>query len=175
MRADAVLITTPAIDFSTLIGLSYQALGYSPSATADASPFPLSDTERYLACLGAMKDKDAPVTLPPHLLAHVSFSVLVAAQKEDIYDLLEICSGMPFMQTDTLARNVQFAVVTGTLAQWREAVIAGCQPEVLESVRMLCTTILHRFETARLRVWDDCNRKQAGHALLLDDKRDRTK
>lgn len=173
MRADAVLITTPAIDFATLLAVSYQALGYSPSSAADSSPFPLSDTERYLACLGAMKDQTAPVALPPHLLAHVSFSMLIAGDRDDMYDLLELCAGMPFVQTDTLTRGVQIAVVTGTLSQWREAVISGCQPSVLPSVRAIFNIILARFEQARLKVWDDCNRRHAGETLLLDDKRGR--
>jgi hypothetical protein len=171
MRSDAVLITTPAIDFSTFLGLSHQALGYSPSSAADASPLPLSDTERFLSCLSALKDQHAPVTLSPHLLTHVSFSVLVAADERDLLEVLECCAGMPFVQTDTLARGIQIAVVTGTLAQWRDAVISGCQAETEVSVRALFNTILARFEQARLKVWDDCARKQVGPTFLLEDKR----
>lgn len=171
MRSEAVLITTPAVDFSTFVGISNQALGYSPASAADASPLPLSDTERFLSCLSSLKDRNAPVSLSPHLLTHVSFSMLLAADERDLLDVLELCSGMPFVQADTLARDVQIAVVTGTLSQWRDAVLSGCKASVEPTVRSLFNTILSRFEQARLNVWTDCKRKPLGPTFLLEDKR----
>jgi len=172
MPADAILIQQPAIDFTKFIGLSHKMLGYSPASKADASQRKLSDAERFLGCLAAMKDVDAPVSLSPHLLAHVSFSVLLAASERDMLDILEYCSSMPFVATDTVARGVQAAVVTGTLAQWRDAVISGCQPEVEQTVRTLFNKILVIFESANLKVWNDCGRKRSlDNTLLLEDMR----
>jgi hypothetical protein len=146
-------------------------LGYSPSAKADASRRELHDAEKFMSCLAAMKDENAPAGLSPHLLTHVSFSVLVLADERDMQDILEYCSGMPFVITDTIARNVQAAVVTGTLAQWRDAVISGCQPAVEPTVRALFNQILSLFETVNLSVWKDCERKQDGPTFLLEDQR----
>ena len=172
MPADAILIQQPAIDFTKFIGLSHKMLGYSPASAADASRRKLSDAERFLGCLAAMKDVDAPVSLSPHLLAHVSFSVLLAASERDMLDILEYCSAMPFVATDTVARGVQATVVTGTLAQWRDAVISGCQPDVEVSVRGLFNKILSLFESACLNVWTDCERRPASdNTLLLEDHR----
>jgi hypothetical protein len=171
MRTDAVLITQPAIDFGTFLGISSQALGYSPSASSDASPLPLNDTERFLACLAALKDRQAGVGLSPHLLTHVSFSVLAVADERDMLDVLELCSGMPFVQIETIGRGINLAVITGTLAQWRDAVLSGCQEGVETNVRLLFNTILSRFEQARLNVWQDCKRKDAGPTFLLEDQR----
>ncbi len=87
-------------------------------------------------------------------------------------DILEYCSSMPFVATDTVARGVQAAVVTGTLAQWRDAVISGCQPDVESSVRVLFNKILGIFESACLNVWTDCERRPAqDKTLLLEDHR----
>lgn len=172
MQADAVLIQQPAIDFTRFLGLSHQMLGYSPASASDASHKVLSDSERFLSCLAAFKDQNAPVSLPPHLLTHVSFSVLVAADDRDMLDILQYCAGMPFVVADTVVRGVQVAVITGTLAKWRDAVISGSQPGVEGSVRALLNKILARFEQARLNVWADCQRKPSpDRTFLLEDKR----
>lgn len=164
---DAILITTPAVDFTTLIGLSEQMLGYSPARAADASRRPLSDTERFLSCLAAFKDSKAPVGLPPHLLSHILFSVLIAADERDMLDILGYCAGMSFVIADTISRGVQAAVVSGTLAQWRDAVVSGCGATVEGSVRALFNKIHARFEAARLNVWNDCVRRPSNDQTYL--------
>ena len=172
MQADAVLIQTPSIDFTTFLGLSHKMFGSSPASAADASRRQLSDSERFLSCLAALKDDSAPVSLPPHLLTHVSFSVLLAANERDMLDVLEYCGAMPFVAADTVARGIQAAVVTGTLAQWRDAVISGCQSSVEPTVRALFDKILAVFEAARLHVWNDCERRpHPDGTLLLEDRR----
>ncbi len=172
MQADAVLIQTPNIDFTKFLGLSHKMFGFSPAKSADASHRQLNDSERFLSCLAALKDDQSPVGLPPHLLTHVSFSVLLAASERDLLDVLEYCAGMPFVAADTIARGIQAAVVTGTLAQWRDAVISGCQAEVEQTVRILFNKILGIFESNNLKVWNDCAHKQStDKTLLLEDLR----
>jgi hypothetical protein len=172
MQADAVLIQQPSIDFAKFLGLSHKMFGYSLAASADANRRKLSDSERFLSCLAALNDQKAPVSLPPHLLTHVSFSVLLAADERDLLDTLQYCAGMPFCVADTILRGTQAAVVTGTLAQWRDAVISGCQPEAESTVRLLFNKILAIFESANLKVWTDCGRKQStDNTLLLEDMR----
>jgi hypothetical protein len=171
---NAILIQQPSIDFARFLAASHQMLGYSPGGIADASGRNLHDAEKFLSCLSALKDPNAPVGLPPHLLTHVSFSVLVAADERDMQDILECCSGLPFVIADTLVRGVQVAVVTGTLAAWRDAVISGCQHAVEPSVRALFNTVLGLFEAVNLNVWTDCERRPAtGTTFLLEDKRGR--
>ena len=173
MIPNAALIQQPAIDFSAFLFLADQALGYSPSAASDASGIQLHDAEKFMSCLAAMKDQNAPVGLPPHLMMHVSFSILVGADDRDMQDILEYCSGMPFVIANTIVRGVQIAVVTGTLAQWRVAVISGCQFSVDSMVRALFNHILSLFEAVNLSVWKDCERKESGATFLLEDHRGR--
>ncbi len=171
MIPNAVLIQQPAIDFTTFLGHTNDMLGYSPSAQADASRRILHDVEKFMSCLAGMKDRNAPVGISPHLLTHVSFSLLVAADERDMQDILELCSGMPYILAETVARGVQAAVITGTLAQWRSAVISGCQPYVDALTRGLFNHIMSLFEAVNLNVWKDCDRKQAGPTYLLTDQR----
>jgi hypothetical protein len=88
-------------------------------------------------------------------------------------DVLECCSSMPFTTAETVARGIDAAVVTGTLAQWKNAVVAGCSPGIEPSVRYLFNKILSLFEAANLSVWGDCTRKtnRDDNTLLLEDKR----
>jgi hypothetical protein len=173
MIPNAVLIQQPSVDFTTFLGVATQVLGYSPSEQVDANQRQLHEAEKFMSCLAAMKDASAKVGLSPHLLAHVSFSVLITADERDMQDILEYCSGMPFVIADTVARSVQVSVVTGTLAQWRSAVISGCQPTVEPTVRMLFNRIVSLFESVNLNVWMDCERKSEGPTFLLEDHRNR--
>lgn len=173
MKPDAVLINKPSIDFTTFLGLSFEALGYSPSAKADASPRNLTDAERFLSCLAAIRDQRSPVGLFPSLLVHVSFSILVAADSRDMLDILQ-CSTMPFVVADTLVGSVQIAVITGTLAQWRDAVRAGSDPSVELPVRQCFNRVYSLFETAGLNVWADLRARNASdQTFYLEDKRNR--
>ncbi len=171
MQVLAIMVQHPAIDFTKFLSVSREIFGYSISSASDASHKNLSDSERFLSCLAAMKDKNAPVSLSPHLLAHVSFSVLVATSERDLVDVLEYCSSMPFIVADTSIRGIQAAVITGTLSQWRTAVLSGCCKNVEPSVRFLFNKILSLFEAANLNVWGDCIHKQDGNTLLLEDHR----
>jgi len=172
MQANAILIQQPDIDFHSFLKLSHKMFGYSLASTVDASPRKLSHSERFLSCLAALNDQQAPVCLSPHLLTHVSFSILIVANDRDMMDTLQYCSGMPFVIGDTVVRDIQAAVVTGTMAQWRDAVISGCQPEVEYSVRVLFNKLLGIFELAKLNVWKDCERTQAqDNTILIEDLR----
>ncbi len=172
MTSHAVLVQQPSIDFTQFLGNSHEMFNTSLSAKADASHKQLTDTERFLSCLAAMQDGEAPVSLPPNLLTHVSFSVLIAIDDREMLDVLTCCSKMPFVVADTVARGIQAAVITGSLSQWRRAVLSGCRMDAQQPVRELFNRILTLFEAACLDVWADCRRREGpGNTLLLEDQR----
>jgi len=175
MMPDAVLIQVPSIDFRTFIGLSHKVLGRSPAAPSDACRRQLSDAERFLSCLAAMRDERAPVGLSPHLLKHVSFSAFIGADERDMLDILQLCAGMSFVVVETIVRGVQAAVVTGTLSQWRDAVVSGCGKGVPTPVRHCFNKLHGLFTAAGLNVWGDYSPRSAPDQtfLLLEDKRGR--
>jgi hypothetical protein len=175
MMPDAVLIQVPSIDFRTFLGLSHKVLGRSPGASSDACRRELSDAERFLSCLAAMRDERAPVGLSPHLLTHVSFSAFIGADERDMLEILQLCAGMPFVVVETVVRGVQAAVVTGTLSQWRDAVVSGCNRSVESSVRHCFNKLYGLFTAAGLNVWGDYTPRSTPDQtfLLLEDKRGR--
>ncbi len=172
MASHAVLIQQPSIDFTQFLGVSFEMFGRTLSEGADASHKKLTDTERFLSCLATMQDERAPVCLPPHLLTHVTFSVLMALNERDMIDVLSCCAEMPFVTADTVVRGIQASVVTGTLAQWRSAVLSGCRIEAQPDVRGIFNQVLSIFESACLDVWSDCQRREGpDNTLLLEDQR----
>ncbi len=132
-----LLLTTPSVNTHDFLGTCKEALGYSVSREAASSERDLSEAETFLSYLAALRDEKPRVGSAPNpkLLSHVSFSMLVIADERDMRDILECCSGMSFVTADTLACGVLLAVITGTLAQWRDAVAAGCVQEAEPSVR----------------------------------------
>jgi len=173
VNPSVILISKPSVDFHIFIGLSHRALGRSPAAPSDACRRPLSEAERFLSCLAALRDEHAPVGLSPHLLTHVSFSALIGADDRDMLAILELCATMPFVAVETIVRAVQVAVVTGTLAQWKEAVASGCSKGVSTPVRHCFNKLHGLFVAAGLDVWRDFASRIIPDQtfLLLEDKR----
>jgi hypothetical protein len=89
-------------------------------------------------------------------------------------DILQCAAGMPFVINDTISRGIQVAVITGTLAQWRDAVKSGSSPGVEVPVRQCFNKIHFLFESAGLKVWSDCRERPApDQTFYLEDKRNR--
>lgn len=166
MTPECILIQQPVVDFGTFLGISRDALGYSPAAASDASAKQQSDAERFLSCLAAMRDEKAPAGLLPSLMTHVSFSVLIVTDERDALGIFEAGGGMPFVVTETVRRGILIAVMTGTLAQWRDAVRTGSDPSQEQSIRACYSKLLLLFEQAGLNVWPDFARKMTPDRLL---------
>ena len=169
MPAETVLIIAPAIDFTTLLGLAHDTLGYDIASAADASPRKLSDAEKFLVCLAALKDESAEIAF--NLLSHISFSVLVIADERDLLEILER-AGMPFVCAETKARDVNVAVLSGTLVQWKNAVAAGTHEDAPVTVRTCFSKILLMFDCVGLTsVWSNFERQADCGGFYLEDKR----
>ena len=169
MPVDAVLINQPAIDFRALLGFTHEALGYNLAAKSDACGRKLSDAERFISCLAALRDPDAVPGLRPNLLNQVSFSVLIIADARDVKDILEAASTLPFVRKKTKLKGVEFLIMHGLLSQWRDAVISGTH---YEHAQECYCKIAGLFEGVGLNIWVDCVRKTApGGLFLLEDKR----
>ena len=168
MIPNVALITKPAINFETFLGLSEQALGYSPSRTVDSSPIDYSDVDKYLSCLATLCGENE---ILPNLLAHVSFSVIVCADDRDVLDILRLAN-TAFVTVDTRVRGIQLVVMSGTLQQWKDAVKSGSSQRVEFNVRAFFNRVMAAFKDVGVDVWKDFNCRQLNdNTLLLEDKR----
>lgn len=160
MPVEVVLVTKPAVDFLALLKLTQDALGFNIASNADSSHRKFSETEKFLSCLASLKDEEGVITT--NLLSHVSFSVLIIADERDLIDILERTSGMSFVRAETTVSSVDLAVLTGNLAQWRDAVAAGTSESTPPTVRTCYSKILMLFDRAGLTsVWSNFDRRNA--------------
>lgn len=172
MTPEVIVIQRPGVDFSTLLGVAMKVMGHSLSATADASAKKLSDTSRYLAYLSEMRGSQPN---GPQLLPHVSFGLLFLADEADMVDIWACCCGMSFVIAETQVRNVFMAVVTGTLAHWRDAVVCGTSSEIEPTVRYAFNKVHGLFKAEGLDLWPGFRQRPATdqRTYLLQDMRGR--
>ncbi len=173
MQPSAAIVVRPAVDFDLLIRLSHEMLGYSISSTVDGSRIERSNTYRLLSCLAALRDSRAPAGITPNLLNAATYSILIAADERDLLDILEAIGGMSFVMAETVQRGVCEAVLTGTLAEWRDAVKSGASQTVERNVRAFFCKIMSMFEAEGLdEMWKDFSVKPLNdHTFYLEDKR----
>lgn len=173
MIPEAIIINRPAIDFTTFLGVALKVRGKSLSSAADASSVKMTDAGRFLACLSAMREGAS--TDSERLLPHASYSILIVADEADMMDILECAGGMAFVTEETQVRSVLMAVMTGTLAQWKAAVVAGASQEIEPTVRSAFNKIHGLFRAEGFNVWTHYRQKPSRdqHTYLLEDKRGR--
>ena len=138
----------------------------------DSSDSDVTDVLRFISCLAAMRDPKSRAGLIPNLLSHVSFSVFLVCEDRDMVDVLQYATGMSAVVADTVARGVQVAVISGTLAQWRDAVSSGSTATTEPQVRACFNAIHIIFQNAGMNVWTDyCVRTAEDTTFYLENKR----
>jgi hypothetical protein len=164
---NAVLISEPSIDFATLLGLTHEALGQNIAEAADDSHRKLCPSEKYLTCLATMADVSSVIT--PRLLSHVSFGFLIVVDSHEVVSILNVAVGMPFVSVATLMNGCDLIVLTGTLAQWRDAIASGTSKASQSIVRACYSRILHIFDQMGLSaVWKDFDRSSDRTGYYLE-------
>ncbi len=173
MSVSVVLVLQPSVDFTVLVDLLNRMLGYNPAKASDSNRLKQSDAEKLLSILSSMSDRETVAGLQPTLLAHASFSVLIAADERDLLDILECAAGMPFVKAETTVRGLYAAFITGTLAQWRDAVKTGATQKQDRTVRDCYCKIMGLFEQAGLAsAWKDFTIEPLrDNTFILEDKR----
>ena len=174
MIPHSALVTQPALAVDNLVLACSQLFVHKVAEGIDNSPRNLSDAEKFISIVDAMRQPGAPASLPRDLLKHVTFSVLTVADERDMLDIMQICSGMATTLADTKARGIMVVVTTGTLDQWRDAVSNGCGPNVPHEVRAGFNQIHSLFVSAGLgSIWKGYKQMNddSGTFLLLTHER----
>jgi len=167
----SVLVTQPSVSLTNLVGACSQVLTHNVSDAVDASYRKLTDAEKFVSILDAMRNPDASVGLPADLLRHIQFSVLTLAYSFDLMAMVEICS-MPFVTAETKHADMTVAVMSGTLDDWRVAVIAGTQESVPMEIRAGFNGIHSVFVAAGLGdIWTGYDNKRLDDDTFLLERR----
>lgn len=150
MEATALLLLVPTMNTPAFLSLSNEMLGYSPGRAADAVG--LKNQQHLLACLASFRNKTAGTTVKAakDMFDLVSYGCLFAADEIDMAYLLETLGGMPFAVVETRVRGVQSAIASGTLREWKTAVMRGCRQDQPQYVRRTFGKIYTQFCTIGL-------------------------
>ena len=167
----AVLVQFSNLDLQTLLPLVRQGLGRSVCEAADsigADP-PL----HHILCVAALKEPDlrpsGSACRPYSNLFHAGF--LVAADERDMAEIFEI-AGMPCIMVDTVQRGLRMAFISGTLDQWRAAVLKGCLKETSTEARSTYNRIYGEFNKLGLvDIFEAKKKESSDQTFLLEHKK----
>jgi hypothetical protein len=172
MIPHSALITQPSLAVEQLVLACSQLFDHKVADGIDSSPRNLTDAEKFLSILAAMREPGAPASLPPDLLKHVTFSVLTVAEERDMVDILDICSGMCTTLAATRGRGIIAVVLTGRLNEWRDAVTTGCSKYIQFEVRSGFNQIHSLFVGAGLgAIWKGYRQTNDGTLFHLTHER----
>jgi hypothetical protein len=138
------LASFTAVRPDIVLSLTRKALGRSVSAVADSAGYepPL----HHMMCIAAVKEPDlkkSAASVKPYLnLFHAGF--LIAADERDFAEILEI-AGLPCVLVDTQARDIKLAFITGSVSQWKDALLRGCITTVGSEPRRVYNLIYKEF------------------------------
>lgn len=155
-------IAVSAVNWQQYIDTAADLLGHAPSRGVDTSRSKLSDFAKYAASLAEFSAKQeldprGVLRRPGPHLRHLSFSVMVCEKHSTILRIAED-GGLAVISSPL--KKERAAVISGTLAQWREAVIVFCQRDTPRELRELFNEVKRMFDSIGLSdLWHDYRRQ----------------
>jgi len=142
------LVQFSMLDLGKVLPLGRAAFDRNIAESADNAGYepPL----HHMLCIASLKDmsvKTAADVAPYFNLFHAGF--LVAADERDLAEIFEVAS-MPCITTESLERGWFVSFISGSLSQWRDAMLRGSQRKVSREVRHTYNQIYTEFRNIGL-------------------------
>lgn len=167
-----------SVAWTQFIKNTAELTGHSPTHSIDNSNLKLSDYARYLVTLGEFQSGKQQNPLDvlrdnDHLLRHLSFGFLISGTTSLIFRVMEL-TDLNVLTAKGVDKG-RVAVVTGTLEQWKKAIIACLSQKLIKNyeLRWVFNECLNCFYSAGLRNIFDNYRKKGleDQTFLLEYKR----
>lgn len=159
------LVQLSSLDLSTFLPIGRKVLDRSLSEKPDNAG--LNPPLNHMLCVASIKSKDIKANAAackPYLnLFHAGF--LIASYDRDLPEILEI-AGLPSVTTESVERSLMLTFISGSLSQWRDALLRGCQNEVSRGVRDIYNSVYREFKRIGIGPAFDFNQ--------FENKKDRT-
>lgn len=166
-------IGSTKIQFPAFLLAAKNALGRSVSVAGDAAG--LSGSAAFLTALGAMKDDTLKASQilrdAGSLLRHLYYSFIILADRETVFELIQE-TRLSVTSVESLSRGVRFGIVSGTLEEWRTAIINCCSLTCEPELRAFLSKVFPFFERDGLGLlWSEyLKRTHTDGTLLLEWK-----
>ena len=168
-----VPITQPEVDWGTFYNITKQELGYSVLGNGDAKGVPPRTPLAFAFALATMVERDCDLNKALYdasgHLRHLSFAFMVAADRTTI---LESIVETKLNATYKYGTERDLAVISGTLAEWREAIVHCSRRDKSFNTRYVFNSCLLFFEQAGLSmIWYNYRKvKLSDGSLVLELK-----
>lgn len=164
------LVQFSALDVPKFLKLGRQAFDINLAESADSAGY--SPPLHHMMCVAFMKNPQAKTAadIKPYFgLFHAGF--MIAADEVDWSEILEL-AGMQAILTPAIQRGVVVGFISGTITQWRDAVLRGCQKDVGQEARHTYNLIYTEFKNIGLAPAFDVKVTpyQRDHTFLLEHK-----
>jgi hypothetical protein len=173
MSEDLVIpVILSNVNWTKYIDTAQELLGYKPTRGVDASTSKLSEFAKFTASLAEFKLKtelNAKQTLrtPGPWLDHTFYGFLVESTASTILGIAE-STDLALLSVQSNGKGMRAAIVSGTLKQWRDAVIVCCNATAMERVRRLFNQIKGMFDQIGLAdVWFEFSHKSLPDKTFL--------
>lgn len=164
-------ITATKVDLVGFLRFAKAALGRNLNTQIDRNKLDIEATTSLLAMLGAMREPDeSPTSILENcgpLANHVSFGFFVVCTRDALFEIMEDTQLHAHSVVSQDSRYM-LAIVTGTLVDWGDALIA--QQSVVsnyESRAFLNSCYLHFEKIGINRIWSDFKKKSLGDGTFL--------
>ena len=145
MSPDAILISKPEIHWEKFLNASSSLLERSLTSDMDAKKIPVGDCASFIGALATLKNPNADlhVTLRDgdKILRHVSLSFLCFMDAPVFFEFMEH-TRLAFINTPSKRIEGVFAIVSGNLETWKDAVLSCSKLDKSHDLRFLMNKIL---------------------------------
>ncbi len=159
-----------AIAWSELIKYIAELTGQSPTSSVDSYGYKLSDYASFVSSVGEFrtgKIQNPLITIQNanDILNHLHFGFLIYGKSSLIFVILEQTD---LKITTAKIKNGRVAIVTGTLGQWKQAVISILSNKTTGEARQIFSYCYDFFQSIGLQsVWAEYRKKQTGPNMYL--------
>ena len=171
MNPKPVILARTTYDFDTLITMAKQALGYGINKTIDEKRLQ-KETQKFYAALSELHNEDYGHTsaMEGLILDFYSYTLGLVIEDHLYVDLLHHRSLtlLKNFEFGSIKRGYTFCVITGTLRDWRDAVIDGSTKESTHEMRELMNSVYSLFANeGLLPLWSNYSKLNFDDTIVL--------
>lgn len=119
---ELIPIAIPMIDWPKYLSIANQALGVSVSNSFDAAKIP-TGPRAFAISLNELSQTEPALDIDSPSLRHLSYTFLAVMLVDTYYELMETAT-LAFTSSESTRPGVRVAVISGTLGDWQQAVVA---------------------------------------------------
>jgi len=140
----AKIVGFTSLDTRTLLPLVEKVTGRNISSFADSKNF--NPPLHHLQCLASFKGEET-INIQRNVSLYCNMMnaiVLIVCDNRDTAEILELAS-MDSISSKTINRDFDCLLLSGSLVEWRSALLRGCSKSTTETVKKIFNLIYCQF------------------------------